>query len=102
MVSSRHVENCTATRSTKPFVNIADEEIWVEGCEVKWDMANSVGAVDKGEDPFFFTDFGEGFERDEEAGERGDSVVECESWSLSFCSRSGNCFFEESNESRVG
>lgn len=47
-------------------MHVRDEEIGVESGEIKWNVADSVGAVDKREYAFFFADFSEGFEGDAE------------------------------------
>lgn len=43
-----HVKQGTAAGCKQPFVAIGDEEIGVEGAEIEGDVADAVGAVDKG------------------------------------------------------
>ena len=46
LVPNRDVQNSTAPGHEKPFVDVGDEEIGVEGREAEGDVSDCVSAVD--------------------------------------------------------
>jgi len=46
LVPSRDVQDSTAPGHEKPFVDVGDEEIGIEGREVEVDVPDCVGTVD--------------------------------------------------------
>lgn len=46
LVPNRDVQNSTAPGHKKPFVDVGDEEIGVEGREAEGDVPDCVGTID--------------------------------------------------------
>ena len=89
VVPLRDVEDCTRSRDVQPFVAVADEEVWVQGCQVQVDVPYTVGCVDHAQDSVGCAESCEDFEGHADTGHGDDGVEDCEAGVLSF---SFDCF----------
>ena len=84
VVPLRDVEDCTGSWDVKPFVAVADEEVWIELCQVERYVPYAVGRVDHAQDSVGLTETCESFEGHADPGHGDDGVEDCEAGFLAF------------------
>lgn len=76
---------------------VGNQEVGLEEREVEGNVADSVGTVDHGQDGVGGADAEELLVWHTDAGDGGDCVEDCESWSLPLCFRGRNGFLKGSD-----